>query len=330
MTETKVSMYMRWYVGDYLADTDHLSLEEHGAYSLLLMKMWQREGVLPLDHDVLARLCRVSRKDWDRIWPVIRPLLILIAEPEKPDSISQKRLVVELLAAKARCEKATTRGKKGGEAKRALGLEQAETKLRASREQVESKLEPSRDGALLEVESKHGQGSPLELAGQGSGVRGQEESPSARDPDAPEPDGVLKKCTGFDLCRWYGLEREGAIEGTQAWQTPAPTEGKAETFADRLSPEEIRDVRPTMRLHFAELKAGRGPMGAKENPTYGFGCWVSSFTMLRERLRLPEDQRQPPRPMVSAGSATRPGAVNPQVAASVAAMGDRAAARYET
>ena len=33
--------YMQFYVADYLADTTHLTAEEHGAYMLLLFSYWQ-------------------------------------------------------------------------------------------------------------------------------------------------------------------------------------------------------------------------------------------------------------------------------------------------
>jgi uncharacterized protein YdaU (DUF1376 family) len=55
---------MPFLVDKYLADTEHLSLEEHGAYCLLLFRMWQRGGNLP-DNDVdLARLLGVSKFSW--------------------------------------------------------------------------------------------------------------------------------------------------------------------------------------------------------------------------------------------------------------------------
>ncbi|HAD1120104.1 TPA_asm: DUF1376 domain-containing protein, partial [Salmonella enterica subsp. enterica serovar Typhimurium] len=39
--------YMQLYIADYLADTMHLSAEEHGAYLLLMFNYWQTGRAIP-------------------------------------------------------------------------------------------------------------------------------------------------------------------------------------------------------------------------------------------------------------------------------------------
>jgi uncharacterized protein YdaU (DUF1376 family) len=70
---------MPLFCGDYLKDTPDLSLEEHGAYLLLLMYTWAN-GCKPLpdDDDRLARRLRVTRERWQKkLRPVLEPLFDL-------------------------------------------------------------------------------------------------------------------------------------------------------------------------------------------------------------------------------------------------------------
>jgi uncharacterized protein YdaU (DUF1376 family) len=78
---------MPLFIDAYLADTTHFSAEEHGAYLLLLMAMWRRNGRVPNDNRDLARMCCVSVKRWPRIKARLMPLLI-----EQDGELSQKRL----------------------------------------------------------------------------------------------------------------------------------------------------------------------------------------------------------------------------------------------
>lgn len=50
--------YYRRYPGDYMRDTAHLSLPEHGAYTLLLDHQYSTEQPIPADLDSIYRLCR--------------------------------------------------------------------------------------------------------------------------------------------------------------------------------------------------------------------------------------------------------------------------------
>lgn len=54
--------YMQLYVADYLADTAHLTTEEHGAYLLLLFSYWQTGK--PLRADRLSSVSRMNNERW--------------------------------------------------------------------------------------------------------------------------------------------------------------------------------------------------------------------------------------------------------------------------
>jgi|SRR5215469_5956752 len=55
--------WMRFHVGDYLADTMHLSAIQHGIYILLIMHYFKR-GALPEDRSALARVAKVAPQVW--------------------------------------------------------------------------------------------------------------------------------------------------------------------------------------------------------------------------------------------------------------------------
>ena len=50
-------------IGDYAKDTRHLSLIEHGAYTMLLDIAYATEKPLPNDIDTIARLACARSKD---------------------------------------------------------------------------------------------------------------------------------------------------------------------------------------------------------------------------------------------------------------------------
>ena len=54
--------YIQLYVADYLADTAHLTTEEHGAYLLLLFNYWQTGK--PLREERLAAVSRLPNDRW--------------------------------------------------------------------------------------------------------------------------------------------------------------------------------------------------------------------------------------------------------------------------
>jgi uncharacterized protein YdaU (DUF1376 family) len=55
--------FMPVYTGDYLRDTRHLSMSEHGCYFLLLTFCWDARGPLPLDERKVSGICNARSND---------------------------------------------------------------------------------------------------------------------------------------------------------------------------------------------------------------------------------------------------------------------------
>lgn len=55
--------YYRRYLGDYARDTAHLSLTEHGVYTVLLDTLYATEKPLPAEPEAIYRICRAVTED---------------------------------------------------------------------------------------------------------------------------------------------------------------------------------------------------------------------------------------------------------------------------
>jgi uncharacterized protein YdaU (DUF1376 family) len=83
--------YMKLYVADYLGDTHHLGVIEHGAYLLLLMAMWRAGGSLPAADANLAKLARCTPDQWTAIRGDVLPFF-----KQSRAKLTHKRLSEEL------------------------------------------------------------------------------------------------------------------------------------------------------------------------------------------------------------------------------------------
>ena len=100
----------------YLADTRHLTLEEHGLYMLMLMTAWRdRSCSLPADEREICRLLGVDPRRWRRVSPNVLALW-----NEENGRISQRRLAKE----RERCARSSA---KNAENARARWLKKNET-----------------------------------------------------------------------------------------------------------------------------------------------------------------------------------------------------------
>ena len=106
--------YMQLYTSDYLADTAHLTTEEHGAYLLLLMNYWQRAKPLDNSNGRLAHVARLSAERWAAVEPVLAEFFTIDG-----DTWTQARIERDLDKIRAKSSKLAANGSIGGSKKQA-------------------------------------------------------------------------------------------------------------------------------------------------------------------------------------------------------------------
>ncbi|MBY0355651.1 MAG: DUF1376 domain-containing protein [Rickettsiales bacterium] len=105
--------FMPFYVADYLADTMHLSIDEHGAYLKLMFCMWRTDdGWLPDDDKKICTMLSIGAKKWASIKPVIAPFFTY-----EEGHFTQGRLSRERKKVEGKIKSCSDSGKKSAEAK---------------------------------------------------------------------------------------------------------------------------------------------------------------------------------------------------------------------
>jgi len=100
------------YWDAYLADTTHLSTEEHGAYLLLLAAMWRRDGWVPDDDRDNARIVGLTLAKWLKVKARLSDFLEF-----EDGMISQRKLRETWNNTQEKIEKNRENGAKGGRPK---------------------------------------------------------------------------------------------------------------------------------------------------------------------------------------------------------------------
>lgn len=105
--------YMPFYTGDYLRDTRHLSMSEHGAYLLMLSYCWDAKGPLPLDERKLLGIC--NARSGDEIEAVRRVVIEFFVRMD--DGWYNHRMQKEVERSEALSKARSEAGRSGYEAK---------------------------------------------------------------------------------------------------------------------------------------------------------------------------------------------------------------------
>lgn len=106
---------MPMYWDAYLADTTHLTTEEHGAYLLLLAAMWRRNGSVPDDDKDNARILGLTVAKWRKI--KARLCSTISGFHVSDGEISQEKLQKTWQKTQETIEKNRSNGAKGGRPK---------------------------------------------------------------------------------------------------------------------------------------------------------------------------------------------------------------------
>lgn len=104
--------FMQLYPSDYLGKTMDLTTEQHGAYLLILMTMWQHDAKLPSDPKKLARIARMSPAKFKSVWAEISRFF-----DDDGVSITNPRMTKERKKAQEKSQKRAIAGSAGGRAK---------------------------------------------------------------------------------------------------------------------------------------------------------------------------------------------------------------------
>lgn len=199
--------YMPLYVGDYLADTTHLDGIESGAYLHLLMAMWRAGGKLPATDDKLAKLTKLSPKQWLIVKPAVMEFFT-----RRGASITHRRLAKELAKYHDKSVRLSEAGKRGQVQKRNKNNGKGVSQAKATLKQPEPEPEDREERLLHSL------------------------SPILRTDDAARPDGA--PTPALRLVEKEPIEvRKAAVEsvkrGLPKIERPAPSESPAE-MAERL------------------------------------------------------------------------------------------------
>lgn len=106
----KVDIFFPMYIGDYLADTTHLTTRQHGAYHLLMYYYWRTRKPLPTDVERLLNVCSLSVDEWEVDGPVILEFF-----ERKKEGYFHKRIEQELQKALRNREQKSLAGKHSAE-----------------------------------------------------------------------------------------------------------------------------------------------------------------------------------------------------------------------
>lgn len=126
--------YMQLYIADYLADTMHLSAEEHGAYLLLMFNYWQTGKPIPKNR--LAKIARLTNERWANVEPSLREFFC-----DNGEEWVHLRIEEDLASVREKLTKKSAAGKASVQARRSRKEADVQTKQERNLTGVQTDVE---------------------------------------------------------------------------------------------------------------------------------------------------------------------------------------------
>ncbi|EFI6373607.1 DUF1376 domain-containing protein [Escherichia coli] len=126
--------YMQLYIADYLADTMHLSAEEHGAYLLLMFNYWQTGKPIPKNR--LAKIARLTNERWADVEPSLQEFFC-----DNGEEWVHLRIAEDLASVREKLTKKSAAGKASVQARRSRKEADVQTKQERNLTGVQTDVE---------------------------------------------------------------------------------------------------------------------------------------------------------------------------------------------
>ncbi|HDY2139567.1 TPA: DUF1376 domain-containing protein [Escherichia coli] len=126
--------YMQLYIADYLADTMHLSAEEHGAYLLLMFNYWQTGKPIPKNR--LAKIARLTNERWADVEPSLQEFFC-----DNGEEWVHLRIEEDLASVREKLTKKSAAGKVSVQARRSRKEADVQTKQERNLTGVQTDVE---------------------------------------------------------------------------------------------------------------------------------------------------------------------------------------------